>query len=472
MNLNPQHELAIRCINRTDISLFLTGKAGTGKTTFLKNLKDTCEKRFVVVAPTGIAAINAGGVTIHSMFQLPPEPYFPDIPELRTEYQTIKFRKMQKFKTKMLRDLQLLVIDEVSMVRADLMDAISDTLKRMRNNDMPFGGVQLLLIGDLYQLPPVVTEREQEYMDRVYKSPFFFSSKAIRELIVDNRLEMIELQTIYRQTDPVFIDILNKFRDNQVDIDTLRKINERVNAEVGDAIALVTHNRMAQTINDDNLRMLDGEANIYDARVEGEFPESMMPMDQRIEIRVGEKVMFVKNDSSVEKRYYNGKIGYVTGFDHTEDVDKIVVKCPGDDNEIYVGRECWENVKYIQATNSKDIEQVTVGMFEQYPLKPAWAVTIHKAQGLTFDKVNVDAGYAFAFGQVYVALSRCRSLEGLSLASPIKFSNVFTNQFVNNFFRYFKDVDATIRHICEKAGDSPIIIEDYVARAHEISWIH
>lgn len=474
MATNIQKELALKCINHTNISLFLTGKAGTGKTTFLKSLKDNCVKRFVVVAPTGIAAINAGGVTIHSFFQLPPEPYLPDVPELRTEYQTIAYRKMQKFKAKLMKDLELLVIDEVSMVRADLLDAISDTLKRMRHSEEPFGGVQLLLIGDLYQLPPVVTEREQQYMNRVYKSPFFFSSKALRKLITDKKLEMIELQTIYRQQDPVFINILNKFRDNKVDIDTLRAINQRVFQDVGDSIILTTHNNMAQAINEENLHMLDSESHIYDARIEGEFPESMMPMDKSIEVREGEKVMFIKNDSSADRRYYNGKIGYVIGFDRApgEKFDSIVVKCEGDDKEILVGRECWENVKYVQNPGSNEIEQITVGMFEQYPLKPAWAVTIHKAQGLTFDKVTIDAGHAFAFGQVYVALSRCRTLEGLSLETPIKFSNVFTNQFINNFFKYFADTEATVRHICEAAGDNPITTEENVARVQEMHWVH
>lgn len=472
MEDNLQYELALKCINRTDLSLFLTGKAGTGKTTFLKKLNETCEKKYVVVAPTGIAAINAGGVTINSFFQLPPEPYLPDFPEFMTAYDTKEHRKMQRAKWGLMKAMELLVIDEISMVRADMMDAISDTLKKARHSDEPFGGVQLLMIGDIYQLPPVVKEQEAMYINRVYKSPFFFSSKVFKDMFINDRIVSIELQKVYRQENLDFVKVLNKFRDNSVDIDAIRTINSRVGQPDPDAITLCTHNAQANQINEDNMNRLEGETRVFDAKVEGNFPANLYPTDVRLMMKVGERVMFIKNNKGdTETSYYNGTLGTILEFIDVADSTSIRVKT--DDGRILeVGRVGWANVKYRHSEETDDIEQVTEGMFEQYPLKPAWAVTVHKAQGLTFDKVNIDAARAFAFGQVYVALSRCRTLEGLHLLSPVKFSSVFTNKYINSFVRTLKPLDKVTEEICYRAGDDdPVIIEN-VMKAREITWIH
>lgn len=472
MEDNLQYELALKCINRTNLSLFLTGKAGTGKTTFLKNLKDTCEKKYVVVAPTGIAAINAGGVTINSFFQLPPEPYLPDFPEFMTAYDTKDHRKMQRFKWGLMKALELLVIDEISMVRADMMDAISDTLKKARHSDEPFGGVQLLMIGDIYQLPPVVTEKESRYINTVYKSPFFFSSRVFKEMFIKDKIVSIELQKVYRQENLDFVKVLNKFRDNTVDIDALRTINSRINQPDSQAITLCTHNYQANEINETQMAQLPGKIRVFDARVEGNFPVNLFPIDAQLPMKVGERVMFIKNNKGDEATsYYNGMLGTIEEFIDMADSTTIRVKTD-EGKTLEVGRACWSNVKYRHAEDTDDIEQVVEGMFEQYPLKPAWAVTIHKAQGLTFDKVNIDAAKAFAFGQVYVALSRCRSLEGLHLVSPVKFSTVFTNKYINNFVRSLKPFDKVTEEICYQAGDAVPVIAENVMKAREVTWVH
>ena len=469
---NLQIDLALKCINRTNLSLFLTGKAGTGKTTFLKNLKDTCEKKFVVVAPTGIAAINAGGVTINSFFQLPPEPYLPDFPELMTAYFTKDHRKMQKHKWGLMKALDLLVIDEVSMVRADMMDAISDTLKKARHSEEPFGGVQLLMIGDIYQLPPVVTEKEAKYLNAVYKSPFFFSSKAFKDLFINNKVMSIELQKVYRQENLDFVKVLNKFRDNTVDIDALRTINGRIGQADNQAITLCTHNYQANEINESQMGQLPGKIRVFDARIEGNFPMNLFPIDAQLPMKVGERVMFVKNSSGdPENSYYNGMLGTIEEFIDVADSTTIRVKTD-EGKTIEVGRACWQNVKYRHQEDTDDIEQVIEGMFEQYPLKPAWAVTIHKAQGLTFDKVNIDAAKAFAFGQVYVALSRCRTLEGLHLLSPVKFSSIFTNRYINAFTHKLLPFDKVTEEVCYYAGDSTAVIAENVMKAREVTWVH
>lgn len=472
MEDNIQYELALKCINHTDLSLFLTGKAGTGKTTFLKNLQDTCERKYVVVAPTGIAAINAGGVTINSFFQLPPEPYLPDFPEFMTAYATKEHHKMQRFKWRLLQSLELLVIDEISMVRADMMDAISDTLKKARHSDEPFGGVQLLMIGDIYQLPPVVTEREAPMINSIYKSPFFFSSKAFKDLFIRNKVVSIELQKVYRQENVDFVKVLNKFRDNTVDIDSIRTINSRMDRPDPMAITLCTHNYQANQINEENMGKLEGNPRIFDARVEGNFPVNLFPIDYQLMMKEGERVMFIKNNKEDdETTYYNGMLGTIEEFIDTDTTTIIRVRT--DDNKVIdVTRACWTNIKYRHAEDTNDIEQVIEGIFEQYPLKPAWAVTIHKAQGLTFDKVNIDAAKAFAFGQVYVALSRCRSLEGLHLLSPVKLSSVFTNKYINNFVRSLKPFDKVAEEICYQAGDSVAVVAENVMKSREITWVH
>lgn len=422
-----QLELARRYVEQTGVSIFLTGKAGTGKTTFLRDIDNTCRKRHIVVAPTGVAAVNAGGVTIHSFFQLPLAPYLPDVPELVNEYGLYSpVRSMSKNKLGIIRTLELLIIDEVSMVRADLLDAVDMVLQRVRRSSRPFGGVQLLLIGDVHQLPPVVTDADRPYMNRVYPSPFFFHSKALQRI----NYITIELTTVFRQQDPLFVDILNRVRDNRVDAATLAVLNSRVqpnnNNTLPTSITLTTHNHQADAINRARMQALDGESRMFEAEIVGNYPESMYPVERKLEVKVGERVMFTKNDTSGEHRYYNGKLATVTGFgEGIEVVD--------DDGEtIAVGQERWENIKYSIGGDGAIVQQVD-GSFSQYPLRPAWAVTIHKAQGLTFDNVNINAADAFAFGQVYVALSRCRSLEGLNLTTPISSSVAFSDRNVQQF---------------------------------------
>lgn len=429
METNPQTELARRYVEQTGVSVFLTGKAGTGKTTFLHDIVANTTKRHAVVAPTGVAAINAGGVTIHSFFQLPFDPYLPDVKELVTEYQMPeRYKALSKNKQNIIRTLELLIIDEVSMVRADLLDAIDMTLRRVRRSSRPFGGVQLLLIGDVHQLSPVVTEAERPYMERVYPSPYFFASKALQQI----NYVTIELTKVYRQQDAAFVDLLNHVRDNNIDSATLAALNARVGTSQKGAITLTTHNRQADAINRRHMEALHGEQRTFEAIVKGNYPDKALPCDQRLEVKVGERVMFVKNDSSGGHRYYNGMLGTVTGFLREDDKDYIEV-VSDDGDTIAVNRELWESMKYSIDAKTNDITQEVEGTFCQYPLQAAWAVTIHKAQGLTFDHVVIDAADAFAFGQVYVALSRCRTLEGLSLSSPLTAGVAFNDTSVSHF---------------------------------------
>lgn len=429
METNPQTELARRYVEQTGVSVFLTGKAGTGKTTFLHDIVANTTKRHAVVAPTGVAAINAGGVTIHSFFQLPFDPYLPDVKELVTEYQMPeRYKALSKNKQNIIRTLELLIIDEVSMVRADLLDAIDMTLRRVRRSSRPFGGVQLLLIGDVHQLSPVVTEAERPYMERVYPSPYFFASKALQQI----NYVTIELTKVYRQQDAAFVDLLNHVRDNNIDSATLAALNARVGTSQKGAITLTTHNRQADAINRRHMEALHGEQRTFEAIVKGNYPDKALPCDQRLEVKVGERVMFVKNDSSGGHHYYNGMLGTVTGFLREDDKDYIEV-VSDDGDTIAVNRELWESMKYSIDAKTNDITQEVEGTFCQYPLQAAWAVTIHKAQGLTFDHVVIDAADAFAFGQVYVALSRCRTLEGLSLSTPLTAGVAFNDTSVSHF---------------------------------------
>lgn len=429
-----QLELAEQYVTSTNVSVFLTGKAGTGKTTFLHRIAESVKKRSVVVAPTGVAAVNAAGVTIHSFFQLPLCPYLPDVKELVTEYQMPdKFKQLRKEKIKVIRTLDLLIIDEISMVRADLLDAIDMTLRRYRRNSKPFGGVQLLMIGDVQQLPPVVTDEEKPYMDKVYKSSFFFHSKALQRM----HYVTIELTHIFRQQDEHFISLLNNIRDNRFDQATLDALNARYDRSFNPPdsegyIRLTTHNYQADNVNQRKLAALTSPPFELRATVEGNFPPTSFPTDQNLILKVGAQVMFIKNDSSGHS-YYNGKIATVEGYDSEEGV--AVVDQEG--NHIIVNPERWENVKYEVDPEDNQIKQNVDGTFIQYPLRLAWAITVHKSQGLTFDKVIIDAASAFTYGQVYVALSRCRSLEGLVLATPISPNCVFDNMDVLEFNNSF-----------------------------------
>lgn len=432
METNPQIELAYNFLQYTGTNVFLTGKAGTGKTTFLRDLKNRSPKRMIVLAPTGVAAINAGGVTIHSFFQLPFGPYIAGN-EVQKSEQGAMANRFSRTKIDIIRSLDLLVIDEISMVRADLLDAMSDVLCRFKDRTKPFGGVQLLMIGDLQQLSPVVREEEWELLKGNYDSPFFFNSMALKE----TSYVSIELTHVYRQSDQIFIELLNKIRDNKLDEATLRELNKRFVPDFNPCdnegyITLTTHNHQSQKLNDRKLDELAEKAYTFKAEVVGDFPEYSFPTDEQLVLKKGAQVMFVQNDTTPEKRYYNGKIGIISSITR----QSIAVKCPGDREAISVGVGEWNNTKYAIHPDTKEITETIEGTFRQYPLKTAWAITIHKSQGLTFERAIVDAGAAFTHGQVYVALSRCKTLEGLVLSSPIARMAVISDRAVKSFTEY------------------------------------
>jgi GTPase SAR1 family protein len=433
---NQDLQLAFDFVKYTNRNIFLTGKAGTGKTTFLHNLKKSSPKRMIVVAPTGVASINAGGVTIHSFFQLPFHPYIPTLysPEnssvKQAEQNDTTGYKMSREKVNIIRSLDLLVIDEISMVRADTLDAIDSALRKYKIHHLPFGGVQLLLIGDLQQLAPVVKDEDWEILKKYYDSAFFFGSRAL----CSTDYVTIELKHIYRQNDQVFINLLNKVRENRVDSDVLNELNKRFIPDFdpesdGGYITLTTHNSQAQTLNDSKLETLPGKPHSFSATVKDEFPDYSYPTARELILKKGAQVMFVKNDLSGEKLFFNGKIGKVQSFEE----DTIVVKCPDDDLPIMVEKAEWQNMKYTLDDDTKEIQETIIGTFTQYPLKLAWAITIHKSQGLTFDRAIIDACAAFAHGQVYVALSRCRTLNGLVLSTKINQRSIIDDPSISGF---------------------------------------
>lgn len=430
METNPQLELAFDFLEYTGTSVFLTGKAGTGKTTFLRELRRRSPKRMIVVAPTGVAAINAGGVTIHSFFQLPFGPYLPGSAEGPAVSGDRYSHKFNREKINIIRSMDLLVIDEISMVRADLLDAVSDMLCRYRDRTRPFGGVQLLMIGDLQQLAPVVKEEEWALLRETYASPFFFCSRALQQLPYVG----IELKKVYRQADETFIHLLNNIRENRADAATLAALNKRYipgfNPDEAEGyITLTTHNYQAQRINERKLEELESRPYTYEAEVKDDFPEYAFPTDRQLVLKKGAQVMFIKNDSSPAKRYYNGKIGRITAIS----ANNIIVRCPGEEEAISVDREEWTNTKYTIDAETQEITETVAGSYRQYPLKTAWAITIHKSQGLTFEKAVVDAHAAFTHGQVYVALSRCKSLEGLVLGAPLRGDVLVSDRTVRQF---------------------------------------
>jgi len=440
---NPQMKLAYDFVRDSGCNVFLTGKAGTGKTTFLHNFKKESAKRLVVLAPTGVAAVNAGGVTLHSFFQLPFGPQLPSDIERppiaegdEARASTSRFQRFSREKINIIRSLDLLVIDEISMVRADLLDAVDTVLRRFRDRARPFGGVQLLMIGDLQQLAPVVKETDWNILKPYYDSAFFFSSRALQQ----TEFVSIELKNIYRQQDQAFIRLLNRVRDNQLDADTLKELNRRYVPGFSPSgsdghITLTTHNLQAQEINVSKLNSLKGKARIFKAVVNGEFPEISYPTEAELFLKVGAQVMFVKNDISPMKLYYNGKIGTVTKM--TEGL--VYVQCPGDEAPIAVGAAEWQNCRYTLDDVTKEIKETIIGTFTQHPLKLAWAITIHKSQGLTFEKAIIDARAAFAHGQVYVALSRCTSLEGLVLSSPLGQQTFKSDHTIKTFTRRIEE---------------------------------
>ena len=427
MKINKELDLAWNFVTNTNRNIFLTGKAGTGKTTFLHRLKMQSQRRMVVVAPTGVAAINAKGVTIHSFFQMPFGPILPDV-ELNSS--TGFNRKFSKTKINIIKSLDLLIIDEISMVRADLLDGIDKTLRRFKNKNQVFGGVQLLMIGDLQQLSPVVKENEWRLLSSFYKNAFFFSSQAYKQC----KAITIELKHIYRQENPVFIDILNEVRNNKLSSASADELNKRYQPEFipnkdDGYISLTTHNNKASQTNKQELEKLKGKSKAYKAVIEGNFPEHSYPNKEELKLKVGAQVMFVKNDSSPEKRYFNGKIGKVILLDK----DEVVVNCPDDDFNIITKPETWENIKYVVDSDTKAISEDKIGSYTQIPLRLAWSITIHKSQGLTFEKAIIDAEGAFAHGQTYVALSRCKSLEGLVLKNKITANQIISDYNVTSF---------------------------------------
>jgi hypothetical protein len=429
---NPELQLVDDFIQYTNCHIFLTGKAGTGKTTFLHTLKKKTNKRMVVTAPTGVAAINAGGMTLHSFFQLPFGPFVPGSEKYFSQH------RFSKEKINIIKSIDLLVIDEISMVRADLLDGVDNVLRRYRHSSLPFGGVQLLMIGDLHQLSPVVKDAEWQILRRHYDSAYFFNSHALRE----TELIPIELKHIYRQSDIRFIELLNHVRDNRLDPSTLQELNRRyirdfIPHEDDGYITLCTHNSSADAINASKLQALQKKPYTFQAEIEGDFPEHTYPTFAQLELKVGAQVMFVRNDASPEKRYFNGKIGKITRISNTA----ISVQCPKDDREIEVEQAVWENIEYKIDPETMEITQNKIGSFAQFPLKPAWAITIHKSQGLTFDRAIIDARAAFTHGQVYVALSRCRTFEGMVLSSPLSALTVKTND--------------TVLRFVERAGQNP-----------------
>ncbi len=418
-------------IEFTSRSVFLTGKAGTGKTTFLNEFVKKTKKKHIVVAPTGIAAINAGGVTIHSMFGLPLRTFLPTTDRIDSSIannivdlqQHFKYRKD---KLKLLREVEVIIIDEVSMLRADVLDMMDFSLRFIRRNNQRFGGVQMLFIGDLYQLPPVV--RDEHVLKMFYNSPFFFDSIAIKEI----PLLTIELTKVYRQTDEYFLEILNAIRDGDIANIDFEELNKRYNPgfEAGEEpyVYLCSHNKMADDINQEKLKEINLTPGIYEAKLFGEFKENQFPNEQFLELKVGAQIMFIRNDISGEKKYYNGKLGEISALEENE----IKVILEGSEREITVKREVWEQKKY-SLDSDKMIREEVLGSFEQFPIKLAWAVTIHKSQGLTFDKVIIDAGKSFTAGQVYVALSRCRTLEGIVLKSKITPEVIFKDNRILKF---------------------------------------
>ncbi len=437
--VNHLFSLAAGFVNQTKQHLFITGKAGTGKTTFLKYIKENSFKRIAVVAPTGVAAINAGGVTVHSLFQLPMGVYLPTrqhqftdgTGEVNTEQTLLKNIRIGSAKRDLLRELELLIIDEVSMVRADMLDAIDAILRSYRRMpNVPFGGVQLLYIGDLFQLPPVANNREWSLLKEFYKSPFFFDSLVLQQAPP----VYIELKKIYRQSDEFFINILNNIRHNECTAEDLETLQEHYHPTYQPGpeenfITLTSHNVKADAINKTELAKLPGKALSFEGTVKGDFNEKSFPVEKVIELKEGAQIMFIKNDKGEVRRFYNGKIGTVKKIEK----DKIEVIFPGEEGELEIEKETWKNIRYQYDKEKDSIDEDELGSYTQYPIRLAWAITIHKSQGLTFDKAIIDAGESFAAGQVYVALSRLTSIDGLVLHSKINRNSIATDERVIQF---------------------------------------
>ncbi|WP_317126390.1 helix-turn-helix domain-containing protein [Pedobacter changchengzhani] len=469
-------EIAAKFVNYTSKHVFLTGKAGTGKTTFLRKLIKLTHKKAVICAPTGIAAINASGVTIHSLFQMPFGAFFPDAAgniinqditfNFNTPRTIVKHLNMQGNKRRMIQELELLIIDEVSMLRADMLDAIDFTLRYIRRNrNVPFGGVQLLFIGDLHQLPPVVKNEEWRVMSGFYKSIYFFDALALQ----NNPPVYIELDKIYRQDDAVFIDLLNNLRNNKITAEDNALLKQHFKQDFKPSadenyITLTTHNNKADTINRERLTQLKTKSHFFEAKINGEFNEYAYPNDKSLELKVGAQIMFIKNDMTPEKRYYNGKIGVV----HHIEKDKIEIELPDEKIIFQISAYTWENVKYKLNEATNEIDENVAGAFIQYPIKLAWAITVHKSQGLTFDKAIIDVGDAFAPGQAYVALSRLRSLKGLVLTSHLRESGLQQDKNVHYFSTTKKPTEVLNEQI---SLESYTFIQEYLFGAFDLNII-
>lgn len=437
--ISAEANYVLKFINQTNRSIFLTGKAGTGKTTLLKEIIKSTYKNCVVVAPTGIAALNAGGVTIHSMFQLPfggfiPEKnidtHFSDNMKFESKDTLRRHFKMSAVKKAVIQNMELLIIDEVSMLRSDLMDAIDFMLQSVRNRKLAFGGVQVLFIGDLLQLPPVVRDEEWRTLRKYYKGKFFFHSHVVQQ----NPPLYVELSKIFRQSDETFIDLLNNLRNNKItnnNIDFLNKFvqpNFDLKTNKG-YITLTTHNNKADTINTKSLSDLEGNSKSYKAQIVGDFQEKIFPLEEYLELKVGAQIMFIKNDLSLEKNFFNGKMGFIKSLSDNE----IMVNFPEENKTVEVEKYEWQNIRYFVNPMTKEIEEEVLGTFVHYPIKLAWAITVHKSQGLTFEKAALDVSQVFLPGQAYVALSRLRSLDGLILLSPLQMNGILNDDDVMDY---------------------------------------
>ena len=422
------YDFAKDIILNTDTTLFVTGRAGTGKTTLLRYVAESSQKNTVVVAPTGIAAINAGGVTIHSFFKLPFAPFIPSVIEAK---KLIAGQKMRAEFRSVIRSVDMIIIDEVSMLRADILDAIDVVLRHYRNSKFPFGGVQMVFFGDMYQLPPVCVNDEWFILKDYYTTPYFFSAKVFEK----QEIVCLELDKIFRQKDEDFVEILNQVRNNNISKENFNRLNDRYNPDFDlennpDFVVLTTHNAVSDDINESRLIDIDSKTFIFDAAIKGDFPEYLYPVEQQIVLKKGARVMFTANDHiNPERLYYNGKMGTVVELED----NNVYVTCDGEDDPIQVNYETWENntFSYNRKENSVDVK--TIGTFTQLPLRLAWAITIHKSQGLTFQKVAIDAANSFTSGQVYVALSRCTSLDGIVLLSPINSNSIMVDSRIQRF---------------------------------------